>query len=364
MTPISVIVSAHNKDIYKKKTNVITLHSQISEYNFGNCLQSYALNKALEKIGVENKLVCFRNFSIRRKLSKVKSIVLRRNLQSLKRKKIYSLFYRNINVIYKNASKMRYKNNTYYICGSDQIWNPSFAGTAEFFAYGADNDRRIAYAASIGVSELSADTKKKYSEYLRGMKYISVREEAAAELVYEMTERNVPVLCDPTMLLSKQEWETVSKSPEFNTGKYILTYFLGKKSREYSEYISSLAESLNCEVINLERFNPNDYWYSVGPAEFIWLINHCELMCTDSFHGSVFSILMQKPFLVFERLKSEMPMNSRLDTLLKKTDLKNRVFNNQTIEAAINIDYKNVSGIIENEKRKAINYLKNALGVK
>lgn len=363
MAPVSVILSVHNENIYKKKTNIITLYSQIHEYNFGNCLQSYALNAVLEKMGFENKLVCFKSFGMRRKLSKVKSIVLRRNLQGLKREKIYNTFYRSINVIYKNASKMRYKKNTYYICGSDQIWNPSFAGTSEFFAYGAADDRRIAYAASIGVDELSEDTMKRYSKYLQGMKYVSVREDAAAKLVHEMTGKNVPVLCDPTMLLSKREWEAVSKKPGFKTDKYILTYFLGEVSPEYRDYISALAEGLGCGVINLEKMKPNDYWCSVGPAEFIWLVNNCRLMCTDSFHGSVFSILMQKPFLVFERLGNEMSMNSRLDTLLKKTGLKSRVFVGQTLEEAVNIDYKNVSEIIEGEKEKAIDYLKDALGV-
>lgn len=349
-----------------KKASVVTLYGDRCEQNIGNSLQSYALCTVLKNLGCKSSLIYFAITNRKQRfilmLKKIKWFLFRMNIQAKKRKALFCKFYSGIKV--KTIKKdMKYKKNTYYICGSDQIWNPSFAGTPELFAYGADDGRRIAYAASIGVDELSKDTKKRYSKYLQGMKYISVREEAAARLVHEMTGKNVPVLCDPTMLLSKREWEAISKKAGFKTDKYILTYFLGEVSPEYKDYISALAEGLGCGVINLEKMKPNDYWYSVGPAEFIWLVNNCRMMCTDSFHGSVFSILMQKPFLVFERLGNEMSMNSRLDTLLKKTGLKSRVFVGQTLEEAINIDYKNVLANIESEKEKAIDYLKNALGV-
>ena len=348
-----------------KKTENITLYWENVRYNLGNTLQSYAMHSTLNKIS-ESKLICFGTLSVKHKiiqtLKKLKRIILKIEVQERKQKRLYENFYRHIKIKKRNYG-FKYAPDVYYVCGSDQIWNPFYGGKSEFFAYGAQAEHRIAYAASFGVSSLDDDTKTRYAEYLKDMEYISVREDRAAELVHDLTGRNVPVVLDPTLLLDRDEWSRVSKKPKFETGKFILTYFLGNCEKEYAKYISDLAEKMNCSIINLEFLNKNKYWYKTGPAEFLWLINHCEYMCTDSFHGSVFSIINEKPFLVFDRIDDEQPMNSRLDTLLSKFGLNDRRYAGQQIEDVVDIDYGNINTIMENEKKKSLVFLKDALQI-
>ncbi len=349
-----------------KKIQNVTLYWENVRYNFGNTLQAYAMHAVLNKIG-RSKLICLRTYSVKRNiiryLKKIKYSALKMDVLKRRKDHLYENFYRHIKVKKKKYG-FEYDKGTYYVCGSDQIWNPFYGGKPELFAYGAETKYRIAYAASFGVSTLDDDVKERYSRYLDGMEYISVREERAAELVYELTGKKVPVVLDPTLLLTAEEWKKVSKQPKFCTGKFILTYFLGNLEKEYTEYISALAEKLGCRVIHLEELNGGEHWYSTGPAEFLWLIEHCEFMCTDSFHGSVFSVIMKKPFLVFERIDGEAPMNSRLDTLLSKLKLEDRRYIGQPMESVLNIDYGDTHKIIENEKKKAFDFLKNALEAK
>lgn len=361
-----------------KEVNILTLCGGRYERNIGNVLQSYALGKILKKPAFRSVLIYFRKESLKKKVikflrkfkwfvidtisrrRKIKRFTFNINADKRRRDRLFDNFYRHIKVKKKNYG-FKYDSDTYYVCGSDQIWNPSYAGIPEFFAYGAEHG--IAYAASFGVGELEEDVRERYSKYLKEMDYISVREDRAAELVYELTGREVPVVLDPTMLLNREEWNKVGKKPKFETGKFILTYFLGECEAKYAEYITELAEKSGCEIINLELLNANEYWYNTGPGEFLWLVNHCEFMCTDSFHGSVFSIINEKPFMVFERIDGEKPMNSRLDTLLSKFNLTDRKYTGQGIEEINNIDYGKVNTILEQEKKKSIDFLKNALGV-
>lgn len=249
----------------------------------------------------------------------------------------------------------------YIICGSDQVWNPAIFKPFYFAAF-APPEKRIAYAASFGVSEIPEHKKEIYTRYLNEMKAISVREEAGAKIVKELTGRDVPVLVDPTLMLDKEDWQKVSKKPKYKIDdKYILTYFLGEVSDKRNNYIENIAKKNGLQIIRLEGHLPNKYWYGTGPAEFIWLIEHCSLMCTDSFHGSVFSVLMDVPFIVFEREDELKSMSSRIDTLLSTLKLEDRRFDNQNGEEIFKKEYAHIPEILKTEGDKAIHFLKNAM---
>ena len=104
----------------------------------------------------------------------------------------------------------------------------------------------------------------------------------------------------------------------------------------------------------------NKYNYSIDPSEFIYLINSCTLMCTDSFHGAVFSIIMNTPFIVFERKSKGKSMNSRIDTLLSLFSMESRLGKNVTDDNIFNVDFSHVTDILDRERNRAINYLKEA----
>ena len=117
---------------------------------------------------------------------------------------------------------------------------------------------------------------------------MSVREDTGKKIIEDLTNRDdIEVLIDPTMLLTIERWENVMKKPEQYRGeKYILCYFLGNLSDEKKEAINAIAKEKKCKIINL--LDKNDLYYSSGPSEFLWLEKNAELICTDSFHSSVF----------------------------------------------------------------------------
>ena len=107
--------------------------------------------------------------------------------------------------------------------------------------------------------------------------------------------------------------------------------------------------------------NHNTFWYKTGLAEFLWLIDNASVMLTDSFHGSVFSVLMDTPFHDFDREDTIGEMSSRIDTLLNTLKLQDRRFDNQNGEEIFKKEYAHIPEILKTERDKAIHFLKNAM---
>ena len=165
------------------------------------------------------------------------------------------------------------------------------------------------------------------------------------------------------MLLSLEEWEKVSKKPKMlKYNKFILNYFLGEVSDERRSEIERIAKENNCVIIDI--LDKNSPFYECGPSEFLYLEKNAFLICTDSFHSSVFAILFNCPFIIFDREDKEEKMNSRLDTLINKFKLKNRKFEGKITEENLNHDYSEAYKILEEERKKSEAFLKNALDIK
>lgn len=190
----------------------------------------------------------------------------------------------------------------YFISGSDQVWNPNnLHGTSFYFLTFAERTKRISYSASFGISNIPDEFIENYKNWLTNMHRISVREETGAKLVKELTGRNAMVLVDPTLMLSKDRWLSIAKESTYKPkNKFLLTYFLGDVSKNTKIRINEIAKKNKLDIINLYDIN-NKNIYTSGPSEFIDFVNSASLFCTDSFHGVVFSVLMETPFIVFER---------------------------------------------------------------
>ncbi len=141
----------------------------------------------------------------------------------------------------------------------------------------------------------------------------------------------------------------------------MLTYFLGKVPKETQKKIKQIAEKNKLEIVRLADIRDKKR-YLAGPSEFIDYINSAALVCTDSFHGTVFSILMETPFIVFDRVGTS--MYSRIETLLDKFKLHSRQANYIKDDEIFNIDFSHIPPILDEERKKALNYLKEALNVK
>ena len=162
------------------------------------------------------------------------------------------------------------------------------------------------------------------------------------------------------MLISSDAWLNVVKKPDAEF-PYLLVYFLGEISNEYWQKINFYAQIRNLRGLNLSDIK-NQKEYVCGPSEFLGLIQSCELFCTDSFHGTVFSILFEKPFVVFRREHGIVgSMFSRLDTLLSTFDLSNRVYDLVSENDIFHVNFEGVKNILKVEKDKSYQFLARAL---
>lgn len=143
-----------------------------------------------------------------------------------------------------------------------------YANTINFLDF-TDKEKRISYAASFGVSKIPENFKEDYKKWLTGLKAISLREDAGKEIVESLTDQKAIVVLDPTMLLDSEEWSKLAKPAKSKPkGKYLLTYFLGDKSKEIINRIDYLSKTYDLEVVNLADKNDKET-YETGPSEFI-----------------------------------------------------------------------------------------------
>lgn len=351
-----------------KKVGIISMYGI---FNYGNRLQNYALYKYVENLGFDAYSIKNYPYS-NNKIKNLKDIYhyLKRKKApfktSKKRKDNFKKFnnkikFWNKEITYYNAKKFDFD---YFIVGSDQVWNPNYRSLSyiELLSF-AEKKKRISYAASFGISKLDEKYHNTARKELLEFNKISVRENTGKEIVEGLTKRNdVEVVIDPTMLLKKEEWDEVSIKPkQYHGEKYILTYFLGELSEERKNVIKNTAKEHDCKIINL--LDENDPYYTCGPSEFLWLEKNAFLICTDSFHSSVFAIIYNRPFVVFDRDgQGKNKMGSRIDTLITKFKLKDRKYNEKSItKNNLNCDYSEASIILEKEREKSRIFLENAL---
>lgn len=357
-----------------KKVGIITIYDC---NNYGNRLQNYSLQQMIKKNNYEVETIKnssllnkgYMQHKLRRKqihllLSRVRNNILKRT----KRNNKFDKFNKNITITNRFFHTFGFKSLNkydYLVVGSDQVWNPTFDGLTDFELLSNEKkNNKIAFSASFGINELPEECKQKTKEALMKFKAISVREETGKKIVEELTGRqDIEVLVDPTMLLTVEEWDKVVKRPkQLKKDRYILNYFLGEKTNECEIEIDRIAKENNCQIINL--LNPKEPFYATGPSEFLYLIKNAVLVCTDSFHAGVFSIIYNRPFIVFERKrKGEVSMNSRIETLLSKFHLEDRRFQGRITENLLKCDYTDAKQILKAEKERAINFLKKALDI-
>lgn len=248
----------------------------------------------------------------------------------------------------------------FFSAGSDQLWNPTYPTTSgvKFLSF-TEKNKKLTFAPSFGISELPDYTKEPYAKWLSSFNLLSVREAQGAEIIKALTGKDAEVICDPTITVSKDAWKQYEKKPSFDTSApYALTYFLGNKTNAYRKFIEKTAKEKNLRIINLF-----DIWeaehYTVGPAEFIYLVENAKAVFTDSFHAAVFSIIFEKDFMVFDRVEDGRSMSSRLHTLLHTFSLEDRMYEKGKSFTLAN--FSHTPQIIEREKEKAFDFIKRSI---
>lgn len=332
--------------------NEIVAIKTIQTFNYGNRLQNFAVQEIIRKSGFNVETISSEeNLSLANRMK----WWIKRTLFSDKRANFHR-FNKRI-AFSKSIFNTNQITNCYAIVvGSDQVWNTTFKVVDDTFFLPYVHPRKISFSASFGVDSIPYD--QKTVDFLNDFKALSVREEAGAKIIKDLTGRDATVLVDPTMLLTQEEWRKVSKKPRGAKEGYILTYFLSPKCDEAKTKLEDVREDK--EVYEL--LNPNDKVAgTAGPSEFLWLFEHADLILTDSFHACVFSFLFNKPFIVYDRNWNEGNMNSRLETLLSKFSLKRKYANSGLPNDIWEHDYTEGYKQLEIERKKAINFLKKAL---
>lgn len=373
--------------------------------NYGSQLQAYATQKVLEDYGFRVETINIsknKDFSngkkkyymgqifnfnfiktkfgmIKLKIDKKLNKELGRNIAIRNKKfkefkKVYHLTpayptYEKLNEISKNYDAV--------LVGSDQLWLPvNIVSDYYTLNWVNENTKRISYSTSFGVSSIPKKYEKKYKDFLEKIDCLSVREESGNEIIKEILGKEASVVCDPTLLLSKTDWMDIQEKEPIIKEKYIFCYFLGSNI-EYRKFAERLKEKTGYKIVSInhcdEYVKYSDTFadiipYDVGPGEFVNMIRNAEYVCTDSFHGTVFSLINNKLFFAFRRhyKKSKNSTNSRLDSLLEKVDLKERILEDDFDEEnalKMQIDYDRVNQKLNEFITKSKKFLENSLDI-
>jgi len=368
---------------YKKQSiAIVTLNGY---HNYGNRLQNYALQTALEHKGykvdtlifdeiechetlfekylrrVQGTLRIKNNYIITKLFIKKSSVAENYNLKQKKQilfdftkkyiheRHIDSNSFENLKIVNENYD--------YFIIGSDQIWNPDYFIDYHLnFATYAESSKRIVYAASIGKTELNFWEKYIFRKGLINLNMVSLREKSGQKLLEKLVGFKYDIVLDPTLLLSEEEWSELLPLNE-TLSTYVLTYFLTDISKEISDQIIKYASSRNYDILDLSS---KEKTYS--PIEFLQLIQNAKMVFTDSFHGTVFSIIFCTPFYVFQRSDRENGMYDRIETLLETVGLQNRQSPAKGIEYDEHCNFTHTKVRLEIEREESLNYLLKSLG--
>lgn len=355
--------------------SIITIYDPIP--NYGNRLQNYAVQETLKKLGVQTVTLSF-EASILSPKNRLKHLIRlmrgsgRDNREDRREYRLKVSVFEQFNKEYIKTQKIKQigdiRDSDYFVLGSDQVWNPMWYSSHPlkkdlFLLTFTQPSKKVCFSPSFGIRQLPDEWKPWFREHLAGFSRFSVRETVGAEIIKEITGKDAAVLIDPTLMLDQKEWRSISKRPSKNIDTetpYLLTYFLGDESRQAMTDIRRISAEKKRKVLPL--MNPeNPELFALGPGEFIYLLDHADLVLTDSFHGCVFSFLFGKPFLVYSRQGLGIDMMSRIDTFLETFDLK-RKYKNSGIENEIaECSYESGYGILQTERQKVIRFLKDSM---
>lgn len=354
---------------------IITFHCS---YNYGSALQAFALQKYINKHLGQAQVIDFvqpedfkqyRLFRTHRYLHNPKSLAgdIVYMLPNWRRKRGFEGFLRRFVPMtpqrYTDGEALVELNEQFdaFICGSDQIWNPVCTGGVEpayFLQFAQQDKKKVAYACSMGHSSLDAAYVEPFQKCMEHLDSISVREKTAQQYLSALTDRQIRVVLDPTLLLDKAEY--VNMMPEGQGSGYIFVYML-EGCDALVAYAADLAQRTNKKIIYISR--KREKWYKNGvnvygapPDLFLRYLHDADYVVTNSFHATVFSVLFEKQFCTFRTQKSF----SRMEDLLSALGLSERLY-----EAGFDIDspicYPMANARLQQLRAESVQYLVEAL---
>ena len=372
------------------KIGIITFNSA---HNYGAVLQAWALQEYLKNQGHQVEIINYRLpatdrlykiFKNRNPFKHGKLNKMVHGLQYIKKMKTepekarkYRKFEKFINhtlnttkpiTKFKDLNKANFDYDI-MIAGSDQIWNGGLTkgvNIAYLLAFGKEDIKRVSYAASIGRDEIPEVEHSLFQRYLRDFDYISVREEKAKEEISKLTDKEVSVVLDPTLLLDREMYDRLKKDPKSNQDYiYVHNVHLKKIDKRLNRVAEEMSKRTGLPIVH----NREDYDFSNelnkftggSPEEFIGYIANAKYVIANSFHATVFSIIYQKDFITIPHFQNPERMRYLLDSLGIVNHLIGDIDELPEDLNELNIDYNKVEMDRLSLRKNSIAFLEKAI---
>lgn len=368
----------------KKKVGILTFHNA---HNYGAVLQAYALKTKLVRMGYDAAVLNYRNKYIAKVYRKVLHIDFwKRDILPSRWGKVI----REVRDVFYGLPEWQKQHKVFedfivehllegqkkqltledvanadrdvYILGSDQIWARELTHGLDpvYFGQFAPEKKKISYAASVPNASIPENEQPFFKEYLSALSHISVREEKLAKSLHQLLDREITTVVDPTLLLEREDYQNLLLEEPLKKGDYVFAYFV-VENEMVKTCAKKAAELLGCELIELHykktpEIQGENIILDAGPREFLTYIRDAKLVVTNSFHGTVFSILFQKKFY------SVYKENGRIENLLGFLGIADRHI--QTEDGIVlekEIDYASADEKLAAYRKQSVEYLEKAL---
>lgn len=357
----------------------ISVATPIDMNNFGNRLQNYAVSVICRRMGMSSITIdCPKTYHgikintiirLFRPLVRVPGITHIKLMNKLKKLVCGYEFTRKYIPCFESTNRERILEEIdkcqLFGIGGDQIWSDYWVRQIWYCGYeNQDCEKKICFAPSFGKAHFSPEEKNVVNKVISNIAYPAVREISGIELFREMTGETAIQIVDPVLMIGKEEWLKIASSKITPKEKYVLLYFLGNDERQKKQ-AKKIAERNNWKLIDILDANDHKY-YSIGPTEFIDLINNAQLVFTDSYHGILMSMILETPFIICQRIMNNQvsDMNTRIDTLIKLFDIDKALYENvdfSDLKSVYSMKEKYLP-LVESNVQKAWEYYKGFTG--
>ncbi|OUQ27966.1 hypothetical protein B5E77_03885 [Lachnoclostridium sp. An131] len=356
--------------------------------NYGTCLQAFALSNIIRNLGYESNILNFNRkenskkkskISIIKKLGLKKTIILLISKKAIEKQKKYFVQFRNKLPItskkYDSFNALKLDANKYngFVTGSDMVWSWESKEFLDiYFLKFAPEGKKIAYAPSFGNSWSQIEAVKYYSKALKSIDFCSCRELNGVKFIEEISKKQCELVLDPTFLMTADEWKITFNLKEKNhtSKKIALCYMFGDLNKDFLKKLEKVTEK-EYEI----QYIPGtlkQYIYEYvhnrdvcGPSEFLQRYCMADVIITNTYHGLVFSLIFNKPFILLHRDNREywVKHEERMVSLLNILGLSDRylTLNSDISKKSFELDYTSINNKIESLRKSSKKYLYESL---
>lgn len=369
---------------------ILTFYNVI---NYGAALQAYALQEKVKELGKTSEFIRFADSHANDTVAKglgdylralhnvgysIKTYLTIRK-EGRKQNEMFTDFQEKLlnksKKYYLSIEELKADEASYkgFITGSDMVWSDIGQNLEVYFLTFAPKIKRLSYAPSLtGRDGETLEEKEKYANWINQISYLSCREQYGVDYIRQNTGREAKKVVDPTLLFDKSQWKEKLTLSEKKEKPYILCYLFRGITRSLERKVKQYAKDQGMEIKYIpmspkERMHNLKHGFSAayGPKEFVEEFLNAELVFTNSFHGLLFSLIMNKPFYLLHRGEGNewAKHEERMTNILTQLDLQNRfVFENQLPQSAdLFVDYDTVNEKIKLLRNDSISYLSNAI---